>query len=131
MGTSQSKLNDPSDPWYNNSSRSQNTEYHSLSTCQYTKKKWYIHGGIANNITHWCGQSQEVSVLIRRCDCGSYTDAKHLLYRRKDLRPKGFGESIEMHIYDACEYSRKKLPNGTMRLEKHCYCARKQNILSP
>ncbi|KAL3846400.1 hypothetical protein ACJMK2_017396 [Sinanodonta woodiana] len=124
MGSSQSRLNDPSDPWHNQRSRRQRMEHHSSRTCQYIKTIWYIHGPYANNRMHMCGENDAVRILIRRCDCGKYEDAKYLLHDGKDLSPEGFGESIEMHISDECEYSQLILPNGTIRLDKRCYCAR-------
>ncbi|KAL3846445.1 hypothetical protein ACJMK2_017435 [Sinanodonta woodiana] len=124
MGTSQSRLNDPSDPWHNLRSRNKNTEHHSSRTCHYIKTIWYIHGPTANNRKYICSGSQKVRIIIRRCDCGKYKDAKHLRYGCNNLSPEEFGDGIEMHILDQCGYVQVLLPDGTIQLEKRCYCAR-------
>lgn len=62
-----------------------------------------------------------IYILVRVCKCGRQNIKEHIL--KKCVVPiSEFTGGVEIHVDHRCHYSRKRQLNGTLRLEKVCYC---------
>lgn len=93
--------------------RSSVSETHSRRECDYLKRKYRL-------------DEYDCFILIRKCICEKYEniDGKYepcTKFKPKDLLQSG----LEIHIdpEKRCEYSRKRLPDGSLKLDKICYCS--------
>jgi hypothetical protein len=62
-----------------------------------------------------------VYILVRVCKCGWRFDKEHIL-KKRIVPISDFTEGVEIHVDHRCHYSRKRQLNGTLRLDKVCYC---------
>lgn len=91
------------------------TEIHNHSGCYYEPLvDWII-----------IGTNVKIKVLIRICKCGQQTNRERYLNKTIILFSE-YGDGVEAHFDDRCEFIEPAAINGVRKFRKVCYCQRPQ-----